>query len=65
MNPIDRPGVEVDLAKGPIFRLATDAGAGSMTTIILLCLSDTFMTYAWYGHLKFAFAFDKPAVVAN
>lgn len=25
-----------------------------MTTIILLIFSNVFMTYAWYGHLKFA-----------
>lgn len=24
-----------------------------MTTIVLLCLSNIFMTYAWYGHLKY------------
>ena len=24
-----------------------------MTTILLLCLSNVFMTFAWYGHLKF------------
>lgn len=24
-----------------------------LTTIILLILSNTFMTLAWYGHLKF------------
>src|ERR1700692_700965 len=23
-----------------------------MTTILLLCVSTTFMTFAWYGHLK-------------
>lgn len=25
----------------------------ALTTIILLVLSNTFMTFAWYGHLKF------------
>jgi uncharacterized protein len=25
-----------------------------LTTILLLILSNTFMTFAWYGHLKFA-----------
>jgi len=25
-----------------------------MRTILLLCLSNIFMTYAWYGHLKYA-----------
>lgn len=25
----------------------------SITTILLLVLSNTFMTFAWYGHLKF------------
>jgi uncharacterized protein (DUF486 family) len=25
-----------------------------MPTIILLCLSNIFMTYAWYGHLKYS-----------
>lgn len=24
-----------------------------MITIILLCISNVFMTFAWYGHLKF------------
>jgi uncharacterized protein len=24
-----------------------------MTTILLLCVSNVFMTFAWYGHLKF------------
>lgn len=24
-----------------------------MVTIILLCISNIFMTFAWYGHLKF------------
>jgi uncharacterized protein (DUF486 family) len=33
-----------------------------MTTIILLCLSNIFMTYAWYGHLKFQG--DKPLWIA-
>ena len=28
-----------------------------MTTILLLTLSNVFMTFAWYGHLKFK---DKP-----
>jgi uncharacterized protein len=25
----------------------------SLYTIVLLVLSNTFMTFAWYGHLKF------------
>lgn len=25
----------------------------SLTTIVLLAISNTFMTFAWYGHLKF------------
>jgi uncharacterized protein (DUF486 family) len=29
-----------------------------MITILLLCLSNLFMTFAWYGHLKFLH--DKP-----
>ena len=29
-----------------------------MPTILLLCLSNVFMTYAWYGHLKYLH--DKP-----
>ena len=29
-----------------------------MTTILLLCLSNVFMTFAWYGPLKFLH--DKP-----
>jgi uncharacterized protein (DUF486 family) len=33
-----------------------------MPTIFLLCLSNVFMTYAWYGHLKFAAG--KPLWVA-
>ena len=28
-----------------------------MTTILLLCVSNLFMTVAWYGHLKFT---DRP-----
>jgi uncharacterized protein (DUF486 family) len=24
-----------------------------MTTVLLLCLSNIFMTFAWYGHLKY------------
>jgi uncharacterized protein len=28
-----------------------------MTTVVLLTLSNVFMTFAWYGHLKFT---DKP-----
>lgn len=27
-----------------------------MTTIILLCCSNVFMTFAWYGHLKYGHA---------
>jgi uncharacterized protein len=33
-----------------------------MATILLLCLSNIFMTYAWYGHLKHHA--DKPLWVA-
>jgi uncharacterized protein (DUF486 family) len=33
-----------------------------MTTIVLLCLSNIFMTYAWYGHLKYQG--DKPLWIA-
>lgn len=29
-----------------------------MTTIFLLCLSNVFMAFAWYGHLKWFH--DKP-----
>ena len=29
-----------------------------MATLVLLCLSNIFMTFAWYGHLKFLH--DKP-----
>ena len=36
----------------------TAAGDISMPTILLLCLSNVFMTYAWYGHLKYLH--DKP-----
>nr|WP_206082159.1 DMT family protein [Maribellus sediminis] len=25
-----------------------------ISTVVLLVLSNTFMTFAWYGHLKFA-----------
>jgi uncharacterized protein len=31
-----------------------------MTTVILLILSNVFMTFAWYGHLKFK---DKPLLI--
>jgi uncharacterized protein len=24
-----------------------------MTTVVLLCMSNVFMTFAWYGHLKY------------
>jgi uncharacterized protein len=24
-----------------------------MTTVLLLCMSNVFMTFAWYGHLKY------------
>ena len=27
-----------------------------MSTILLLCLSNVFMTFAWYGHLKYGHA---------
>jgi uncharacterized protein len=27
-----------------------------MTTIVLLCCSNVFMTFAWYGHLKYGHA---------
>ena len=30
----------------------------AMTTFLLLCASNIFMTFAWYGHLKFLH--DKP-----
>jgi uncharacterized protein (DUF486 family) len=33
-----------------------------MRTILLLCLSNVFMTYAWYGHLKYHN--DKPLWIA-
>ena len=33
-----------------------------MRTIILLCASNVFMTFAWYGHLKFLN--DRPIIVA-
>lgn len=29
------------------------SGMKALTTIFLLVLSNTFMTFAWYGHLKF------------
>src|ERR1700759_3982531 len=32
-----------------------------MTTIILLILSNIFMTFAWYGHLKYR---DSPLILA-
>ena len=32
-----------------------------MTTIILLTLSNVFMTFAWYGHLKFK---ESPLILA-
>ena len=27
--------------------------SSAMSTIILLCMSNVFMTFAWYGHLKY------------
>ena len=33
-----------------------------MATLLLLCASNIFMTYAWYGHLKYLH--DKPLWVA-
>ncbi len=33
-----------------------------LTTIVLLCLSNVFMTFAWYGHLRSLSA--KPWIVA-
>ncbi len=32
-----------------------------MTTIILLTLSNVFMTFAWYGHLKYR---SSPLIIA-
>jgi uncharacterized protein len=32
------------------------ARRGTMTTIILLTISNIFMTFAWYGHLKYRHA---------
>ena len=32
------------------------------TTVLLLCLSNVFMTFAWYGHLKLLA--DRPWIVA-
>lgn len=29
------------------------SGMKALTTVVLLILSNTFMTFAWYGHLKF------------
>ena len=31
-----------------------------MSTVVLLCMSNVFMTFAWYGHLKFK---DKPLLL--
>jgi uncharacterized protein (DUF486 family) len=31
-----------------------------MKTVLLLFLSNTFMTFAWYGHLKFKFLEGRP-----
>ncbi|MDP4116823.1 MAG: DMT family protein [Bacteroidota bacterium] len=31
-----------------------------MKTIVLLCISNIFMTFAWYGHLKYP---DKPIIL--
>jgi uncharacterized protein (DUF486 family) len=33
--------------------LVPDSQHACMTTILLLCLSNVFMTLAWYGYLKF------------
>jgi uncharacterized protein (DUF486 family) len=38
-------------------RLARSQPQVNMTTTLLLVLSNVFMTFAWYGHLKFK---DKP-----
>jgi len=27
--------------------------SAAMTTVVLLCMSNVFMTFAWYGHLKY------------
>lgn len=35
----------------------------SMKTILLLFASNVFMTFAWYGHLKFPFLEGKPMSV--
>ena len=32
----------------------------SMKTVLLLVLSNIFMTFAWYGHLKFKFLEGRP-----
>jgi uncharacterized protein (DUF486 family) len=39
------------------FNPARNSMRGQMKTILLLIISNTFMTLAWYGHLKFK---DKP-----
>ncbi len=33
--------------------LINDCMGKALTTILLLTISNTFMTFAWYGHLKF------------
>src|SRR4051812_47605802 len=42
----------------PIALKADISQPAPMTTILLLCLSNVFMTFAWYGHLKYLH--DKP-----
>jgi uncharacterized protein len=32
--------------------MGIDAGRAIAATVVLLCLSNVFMTFAWYGHLK-------------
>src|SRR5438093_1396654 len=45
-----------DTLRAGLLRPATQLGC-HMKTILLLVISNTFMTLAWYGHLKFT---DKP-----
>lgn len=35
-----------------------------MKTVVLLTISDVFMTFAWHGHLRHRFAALWPAILA-
>jgi uncharacterized protein len=39
-----------------VFKYAINAGIQPMNTVLLLICSNMFMTFAWYGHLKYGHA---------